>query len=96
VDTETAIKTQIEPQLITVFGLQVANSMLTRATLCYALADGDEEKRYRAFVHSICSEEHAVRIWGPTEAAEHERAWGDLIRSEPHMDADEPQEEDRQ
>jgi hypothetical protein len=87
VDTETAIKTQIEPKLIHVFGLQMANSMLTRATLCYVLADGGEKRRYGVFVHSICSDDRAVQMWGAAEAAEQERVWRDLIRSEPHIDA---------
>jgi hypothetical protein len=88
VDTETIIETQIEPKLVEAFGLQVANSLLTRATLCYVTADGGEEQRYGAFVHSICSDGRAVRLWGAAEAAKQERAWRDLIRSESHTDAD--------
>ena len=86
-DAETAIRSQIEPSLIDAFGRQVANAMLTRATLCYVLADGAEPKRYGVFVHAICSDERAVRLWGEPGAAEQERVWRDLIRSESHMDA---------
>ena len=86
-DAETAIRSQIEPSLIDAFGRQVANSMLTRATFCYVLADGGETRRYGVFVHAICSDERAVRVWGEPGAAEQERVWRDLIRSEPHTDA---------
>lgn len=64
--------------------------MLTRATLCYVLADGGEKAKYGAFVHSICSDERAVRLWGAAGAAEQERVWRDLIGSEPHTGADVP------
>lgn len=82
-DVEAAIKSQIEPHLINAFGRQVANSMLTRATLCYVLADGSDKKRYEVFVHAICSDERAVRLWGAAEAAEQEQVWKDLLESAP-------------
>ena len=86
-DAETATRSQIEPNLIDAFGRQVANSILTRATFCYVLADGAESKRYEVFVHAICSDERAVRLWGEAGAAVQERVWRDLIRSESHTDA---------
>jgi hypothetical protein len=79
VDTETAIKTQIEPKLIDAFGRQVANSLLTRATLCYVTAQGGEKSRYGAFVHAICSDARLAQAWGPTSAAEQEEAWRALL-----------------
>lgn len=91
-DVETAIQSQIRPGLIQAFGRQVANSMLTRATLCYVLADGGEKTRYGAFVHLICSDERAVRLWGEAGAAEQEQVWRDLIGSEPHTGAGVPQQ----
>jgi hypothetical protein len=97
VDTETAIRTQIEPKLIGAFGRQVANSLLTRATLCYVTAQGGEENRYEAFVHSICSDPRIVRAWGTIPAAEKEKVWGALYGSEPHLDgSSKSQEEDVQ
>ena len=85
-DTETAIKTQIEPKLIASFGRQVANSLLTQATLCYVTAQGGEKSRYEAFVHSICSDARIVRAWGTTSAAEQENVWRALGGPEPHWD----------
>lgn len=83
-DTETIIETRIEPKLIEAFGLQVANCLLTRATLCYVAADDGEKQRYAAFVRSICSDERVVDAWGAIEAAGQEQAWRDLIGAEPH------------
>jgi hypothetical protein len=86
VDTETIIETRIEPKLIEAFGLQVANSLLTQATLCYVIADGGEEQRYTAFVRSICSDERVVDAWGAVEAAGQEQAWRDLMGNGPHVE----------
>lgn len=85
-DTETAIKTQVEPKLIEAFGRHGANSLLTRATLCYVTAEGSEKNRYEAFVHSICSAARIVRAWGTTSAAEQENVWRALYGPEPHGD----------
>jgi hypothetical protein len=85
-DTETIIEAQIEPKLVDAFGLQVANSLLTRATLCYVAVDGDEKQRYAAFVRSICSDERVVDAWGAVEAAGQEQAWRNLIGDEPHAE----------
>ena len=96
-DTETAIKTQIEHTLVDAFGRQVANSLLTRATLCYVTAQGGEESRYEAFVHSICSDARTVRAWGTARAADKEKVWRALYGSEPHLDgSNKLQEEDGQ
>ena len=93
-DTETAIQSQIEPKLIDAFGRQLANSLLTRATLCYVTAHGGEETRYEAFVHAICSDERLVQSWGTSEAAEQEKSWRALIGPEPRSDNSEPEEGD--
>jgi hypothetical protein len=96
-DTETAIKTQIGPKLIEAFGRQVTNSLLTQATLCYVTAQGGEENRYEAFVHSICSDTRIVRVWGTRCASEKEKVWRALYGSEPHLDgSNKSQEEDVQ
>jgi hypothetical protein len=90
VDAEPIIKTQIEPELVEALGLQAANSVLTRATLCYVLTDGDEQARYEAFVRAICADERVIDLWEETRAQEHERTWLTLIRSEPNIDASKP------
>ncbi len=95
-DTETVVKTQIEPKLIDAFGRQVANSLLTRATLCYVTAQGGEKDRYGAFVHAICSDVRLVQAWGTTSAAEQEKAWKAVYGPEPRLDSSEPQEGDVQ
>jgi hypothetical protein len=86
VDTETAIKTQIEPKLIDAFGRQVANSLLTRATLRYVTAQGGEESRYGAFVHAICTDTRLTQAWGTTSAAEQQETWRALLGPEPRLD----------
>jgi hypothetical protein len=79
VDTETVIEKLIEPRLVDSLGVQMANSVLTRATICYVTANGNEKQRYEAFVHSICADERVFDAWGAAEAAGQERAWLDLI-----------------
>jgi len=74
-DTETAIETRLKPQLINTFGQQVANSLLTRATLSYVITDGSERERYEAFVRSICFDERVISVWGERAAAEREEEW---------------------
>jgi hypothetical protein len=79
VDAETAIQTRIEPMLVDDFGRHVANSLLTRATLCYVTTAGTEPKRYAAFVGSICSDERLVQAWGPERAREQANGWLALL-----------------
>jgi hypothetical protein len=79
VDTESIIEKYIEPRLVDTIGFQAANSVLTRATLCYVTADGNEKRRFEAFVHSVCSDERVFDAWGAAEAAGQERAWLDLM-----------------
>jgi hypothetical protein len=79
-DAETAIETKIKPQLIDTFGRQVANSLLTLATVCYATTNGDEREKYRAFVHSICSDDRAMSTWGERGAARRKKEeWEALV-----------------
>jgi hypothetical protein len=79
VDAEPIIKAQIEPELVDAFGLQAANSILTRATLCYVLADGGARARYEALVYAICSDERVIGLWGRRRAKEQERTWLGMI-----------------
>ena len=74
-DAETAIETTIEPQLIDALGRQVANSLLTRATLCYVTIRGDDRKRFEAFVNEICSDDRLISLWGEPAAAKQEEKW---------------------
>jgi hypothetical protein len=78
-DTETAIDTKIAPQLIEAFGRQVANALLTQATLCYVTVKDEEKKRYNAFVHSICSDERVITAWGKSRTAERKEEWKALV-----------------
>ena len=43
-NAETVIDTTIKPQLIEAFGRQLANELLTEATLAYVSTDGSEEE----------------------------------------------------
>ncbi|MBC8492270.1 MAG: hypothetical protein H8D43_00690 [Chloroflexi bacterium] len=78
-DTETAIETRIKPQLIDAFGRRVANSLLTLATVSYATTNGDEREKYRAFVHSICSDDRVISTWGERGVARQKEEWEALV-----------------
>jgi len=78
-DAETAIETKIKPQLIDTFGRRAANSLLTLATVCYATTSGDERERYRALVHSICSDDRVVSVWGERGVARQKEEWEALV-----------------
>ena len=56
-DTEGIIGLRIEPRLVSTLGLEMANSVLTRATIGYVTTEGSDRKRYEVFVHSICSDD---------------------------------------
>ena len=80
-DTETAIQTQIEPRLVEAFGPHVANTLLTRATLCHVTAVGTEPKRYAAFVRSICSDARLIQEWGSEAVRQQAKDWRALLVS---------------
>ena len=81
-DVETAVETTIEPQLVDALGRQVANSLLTRATLSYVTIRGDEKKRFEAFVNEICSDDRLINLWGEPAAAKQQEEWIALFRLE--------------
>jgi methylenetetrahydrofolate dehydrogenase (NADP+)/methenyltetrahydrofolate cyclohydrolase len=64
VSIETVIDTTIKPQLIESFGRQLANSLLTEATLAYVSTDGSEEERFEAFLQIIRFDEQVISGWG--------------------------------
>ncbi len=78
-DTETAIETKIKPQLLDAFGQRVTNSLLTLATLAYVITNGNERARYKAFVHSICSDERVISKWGTEVTARRREEWEALV-----------------
>ena len=78
-DSEKAIETEIEPQLVEDFGQEVANLLLTRATLCYATMIAGERQRFEAFVHSICTDGRVIEVWGQETAAVQGKRWRALI-----------------
>ena len=80
-DTETAIRTQIEPKLVEALGQLGANALLTRATLSYVTTLGNESKRYAAFVRTICADEHLIEVWGPERVLWQEKDWQMLSSS---------------
>ncbi len=84
-DTETAIETRIKPQLINTFGEQVANSLLTWATLSYVTTDEGDRERYEAFVRSICFDERVVSVWGERVTARQEEEWKALLGPEARL-----------
>jgi hypothetical protein len=78
-DTEAAIETRIKPQLIDSFGPHVAKSLLTLATLSYVVTSGDERRKYKAFVHSICSDDRVLSTWGERAVARQIEEWEALL-----------------
>ena len=78
-DAETAIAAQIEPRLVDILGQHVANTLLTRATLCYVTTIGIELKRYAAFIHSICSDARLIQVWGSEGTRQQEKDWLALL-----------------
>jgi hypothetical protein len=85
VDTETAIETVIEPQLVHHFGQQTANVLLTRATLCYVTITGTEQKKFDAFVDTICSEESVQAAWDRETLSKREKSWKALLECDPDL-----------
>jgi len=82
-DTEAAIDNKIKPQLIETFGRQVANSLLTQATLSYVSTDGSERERFESFVYSICSDERVIGAWGRQAAEKRTEEWKALLEASP-------------
>lgn len=77
-DTEAAIE-EIRLELIEAFGRQVANSLLTQATLVYVSAEGSEEERFETFLSSICTDERVVSAWGERATARRSQEWRALV-----------------
>jgi hypothetical protein len=69
--------------LTSALGRQVAQALLTQATLCYVTTIGPESKRYAAFVRSICSDPRLLEAWGTGRAHEQDKGWGALVDSGP-------------
>jgi len=82
-DPESAIEDPIEPTLLGVFGRSQTKCLLAMATLAYVTAGGGKIRRYRAFVDSLCANEHLLRKWGPERAARQCQEWKDLVPLEP-------------
>jgi methylenetetrahydrofolate dehydrogenase (NADP+)/methenyltetrahydrofolate cyclohydrolase len=74
-DTEGFIDTVLRPQLIEAFGLPLANSLLTKATLTYVSTDGTEQERYDAFVEALLSDERVQQVWDTAAVAENRTQW---------------------
>jgi methylenetetrahydrofolate dehydrogenase (NADP+)/methenyltetrahydrofolate cyclohydrolase len=72
---EETIDTSIKPELIAALGRQVANSVLTQATLAYVSTDGTDSERIRAFVDAIRSDEQVMGAWGEEALADLVQAW---------------------
>ena len=79
---EKIIDNTIKPQLIEAFGRQIANSLLTRATLSYVSTDGSEKERYETLLYSICSDKRVTDTWGKHTAAEQMKEWKNLLATD--------------
>ncbi len=76
---ETIIDSTIKPQLVEALGRQVANSLLTRATLSYVSTDGSEKERYETLLYSICSDKRVIGVWGKQDAARQMTEWKTML-----------------
>jgi methylenetetrahydrofolate dehydrogenase (NADP+)/methenyltetrahydrofolate cyclohydrolase len=72
---ESLIDTSIKPQLIEAFGRQLANSLLTQATLAYVSTDGSEGDRLEAFLQVIRFDERVIGGWGEAGIALRMEQW---------------------
>jgi methylenetetrahydrofolate dehydrogenase (NADP+)/methenyltetrahydrofolate cyclohydrolase len=75
VSVETVIDTTIRPQLIEAFGRQLANALLTEATLAYVSTDGSEEERFDAFLQVIRFNDRVIGEWGEATTAVRLEEW---------------------
>lgn len=80
-DIEETIDSKIRPRLIETLGRQVANSLLTRATLAYVSTDGTEAERIEAFADTIRSDERVLSAWGEHLAATYLHRWTSPLTS---------------
>jgi methylenetetrahydrofolate dehydrogenase (NADP+)/methenyltetrahydrofolate cyclohydrolase len=81
-DIEATIEASIKPELIEALGRQVANSLLTQATLAYVSTDGTESERIRAFVDAIRSDEQVSGAWGEEALAGLVEEWTGRLNPE--------------
>jgi len=79
-DVEATIDAKIRPRLIEALGRQVANAVLTKATLAYVSTDGSEAERVEAFIDAIRSDEHVAGAWSEEMVATHVDEWVGLLK----------------
>ncbi len=79
-DIEATIDAKIRPRLIEALGRQVANALLTKATLAYVSTDGSEGERIEAFVDAIRSDERVAGAWSEEMVATHVDEWISLLK----------------
>ena len=79
-DIEETIESKIRPWLIQSLGRQMANAVVTKATLAYVSTDGGEAERVDAFVDAIRSDERVVSAWSEEMIAAHAQEWIDLLK----------------
>lgn len=81
-DIEATIDSKIRPRLIDALGRQVANALLTKATLAYVSTDGSEAERIEAFIDAIRSDERVKGAWSEEIVATHVDEWVSLLAPE--------------
>jgi methylenetetrahydrofolate dehydrogenase (NADP+)/methenyltetrahydrofolate cyclohydrolase len=79
-DIEATIDAKIRPRLIEALGRQIANALLTKATLAYVSTDGSEAERIEAFVDAIRSDERVTSAWSEEMVATHVDEWISLLK----------------
>jgi methylenetetrahydrofolate dehydrogenase (NADP+)/methenyltetrahydrofolate cyclohydrolase len=87
-DIEATIDAKIRPRLIEALGRQVANALLTKATLAYVSTDGSEAERIEAFIDAIRSDEHVVGAWSEEMVATHVDEWVGLLKLDTSSEED--------
>jgi methylenetetrahydrofolate dehydrogenase (NADP+)/methenyltetrahydrofolate cyclohydrolase len=85
-DIEATIEASIKPEMIEALGRQMANSVLTQATLAYVSTDGTESERIEAFVDAIRSDEQVMGAWGEEALADLVQEWIGRLSPEPGVE----------
>ena len=74
-DAEGFIEDTLKPQLVGALGTQLANALLTKATLVYVSTDENGQARYDAFLETILEDERARNVWDADAVEQNMKDW---------------------
>lgn len=88
-DIEATIDAKIRPHLVEALGRQLANALLTEATLAYVSTDGSEGERVEVFIDTIRTDERMRNNLGEEMVATYADEWRQLLKE--HLGPEEEQ-----